>query len=722
MSGPGPRDADGAPSDSAGPPEERRPWGEEEGESTSPTLERGQFRRGHLPGNRYVRILRPREFRVQAPGHLVATERVLRPRGLFGQWVEAVRHALLGARLRSELEAQERLGKFTGLAVFASNNVSSSAYATEEVMRVLVLAGVGALALTLPITLAIIVVLAIIVTSYLQVIRAYPGGGGSYVVAKTNLGPIAGLAAAGALLTDYILTVAVSVSAGVAALTSAFPALFDHRVPISVVMVFFIMVVNLRGIRESANAFAAPTYIYIVAIFGLLGVAMWGAATGNMPAYTPPAEWLGAPGAEPLALLLIFRAFASGCVALTGTEAVSNGVPVFRPPEVRNAQIVLLAQGALFGTIFLGVSMVASNLGVLPDPHETETVLSQIARTLVGSASAYYYVIQLSTAVLLILAANTAFNGFPLLASILATDSYLPRPFQFRGDRLAFTFGIVVLALVSAALIVVYEGSVTGLIPLYTVGVFVAFTLSQLGLVRHWWDLREEEPGWLWRAAINGTGALATGAVSVVVTISKFTLGAWMVLVLIPLIAAMMWAIAHHYRNVQDALTAPWRMPTRDRPLPAPRPGPPVVVVPVSRLDRATLRAVAFARSISPDVTAVHITDDPEQGDALKERWDGQIADVPLVIVESPYRALLPPLLAYIEEKDSQDRGRPITVVLSEFVPHHFWEYFLHNQTAFRLKLRLFFRPNTIVVDVPYHLDTAGEGEDSSAEAPSAQR
>jgi hypothetical protein len=397
--------------------------------------------------------------------------------------------------------------------------------------------------------------------------------------------------------------------------------------------------------------------------------------------------------------LLILRAFASGSVALTGTEAVSNGVPAFKPPEVRNAQIVLVAMGALFAAIFLGISVIAGQLQILPDPNETETVVSQLARALLGGSSAFYYLVQLSTAVILVLAANTAFNGFPRLASILARDSYLPRQFQFRGDRLAFTVGILVLAAVSAGLIVAYQGSVTGLIPLYTVGVFLAFTLSQAGLVRHWWQLRDEEPGWRARAAVNGLGATATGVVTVVVAISKFALGAWMVLVLIPLLILMMWAIERHYRHVRDALTLEWP----DEPLP-PR-EPPRVLVPMSRLDRSTLQALGFARSISPDVTAVHVTDDAEDAEQFKRRWEQWGREVPLVILESPYRALLAPLLTYIDALDRQDARGPITVVLPEFVPRHVWEWFLHNQSALRLKLHLFFRPHTVVVDVPYHLD-----------------
>ncbi len=666
----------------------------------SPDLEQRELVTGRRPGTRYVRIVRPfaHEFRRRAPGELVATERVLAPRSTLGKVFEAVRRVLLGRRLATEMELSERVGKLKGLAILASDNVSSSAYATEEIMRVLVTAGVAALALTVPISAAIAALVVIVVLSYLQVIRAYPAGGGSYHVAYENLGTLAGLTAAAALLMDYILTVAVSTAAGVAAITSAFPELFRYRVGLTVFLIGFITVINLRGVRESGSIFAAPTYLYVLGLFGLFGVGLWRLATGDVPVYTPPPEWLEAYHPEPLTLLLVLRAFSSGAVALTGIEAVSNSVQIFKPPEVRNAQLVLISMGSLFITIFLGISLFSAYLGVIPDPHEVQTVLSQIARSLVGESPFYYY-LQFATAVILILAANTAFNGFPRLASILARDRFLPTQFQYRGDRLAYSTGVVVLAVVSSLLVAAYQASVTGLIPLYTVGVFLAFTLSQLGLVRRWYRLRDEEPGWGWRAALNALGALATGTVLVVVGVSKFALGAWMVIVLIPILIGLMWSIHRHYRFVEDLLTLD-RLDVRLRPE-----RPPLVVVPIARLDRQALRALAFARSISPEVVAVHVTDDVREAEGLRRRWEQLGLGIPLEVVHSPYRALIEPLLAYIDALDKLDPGRPITVVLSEYVPKHFWELFLHNQTALRLRLRLFFRPNTIVIDVPYHLE-----------------
>lgn len=677
-----------------------RPGPDAEGQVQSDDLRELRPVRGGRPGDRYVKVVEPyaAEFRRRAPGHLVASERVLEPEGGIGRVADLLRRLVIGRRIATEKEAGERIGPVKGLAIFASDNISSSAYATEEIMRVVVVAGAAALAATLPLTFAIVAVLLIVVTSYQQTIRAYPSGGGSYVVASDNLGVGAGLMAAGALLTDYVLTVAVSVAAGVAALTSIFPALYEPRVLVGVAFIALLWIGNLRGLQESANIFAVPTYIYLVTIFGLIAYGGWLVVTGGLPPYSAPPEWSETAGLGGLGLLLVLRAFAAGSVALTGTEAVSNGVQAFRPPEARNAGLVLVLMGGLFATIFIGISFLASQLGVIPDPSEQETVISQIARTLFGGGTPFHYLIQLSTAFLLILAANTAFAGFPRLASILGKDRFLPRQFQYRGDRLAHSFGIMVLAVVAAGLLFGFGGSVTNLIPLYTVGVFIAFTLSQSGMVVHWWRLRREVRGWRWRAALNGVGAVATGVVALIVGVAKFALGAWTVLLLIPLLIGLMWAIGRHYRSVEVALAVDLTSGALPRRV-APR-----VLVPVSRLDRATVNALAFATSISADVTAVHVSNDPEDLASIKEDWEQWGGPVNLVILESPYRSLMGPLMAYIDATDRADPSHPTTVLLPEFVPSHFWEYPLHNQTALRLKLRLFFRRNTVVVDVPYHL------------------
>ncbi|MDE3193806.1 MAG: APC family permease [Chloroflexota bacterium] len=673
----------------------------------APDLLTRHVERGGRPGDRYVRIVRPREFRRRGPGYVVASEEVLAPDTPAERVADTVRRLLFGARIASEREIHERVGVIKGLAVFASDNISSSAYATEEIMRVLVLAGVGALTLTMPITLVICGVLAIVVASYQQTLRAYPNGGGSYIVASDNLGPFAGLVAAGALMTDYVLTVSVSIAAGDEALTSIFPQLYPYRVALGIGFVLLLMIGNLRGIRESGTIFALPTYAYLVAIFGMLAFGLFRMATGTLPAYSAPPEWRAAHGAEALGILLILRAFASGSVALTGVEAVSNGIPAFRPPEWKNARVVLVLMGASFGLIFLGMSLLAGRLGIVPDPTEEHTVVSILTAALVGDGTPYHYFVQISTALILVLAANTAFADFPRLSSILARDGFMPHQFTYRGDRLAFSTGIFVLSLLAAGLIVAFQGSVTALIPLYTVGVFVAFTLSQSGMVRHWWKLRAWERGWWWRASFNGLGAIATAVVAVVVGVAKFAFGAWMVLVLIPVLIAIMWGIGSHYRRVRDALT----LERPDPPLPTIRPR---VVVPVNRLDRSALRALALARAIGTDVLAVHVSETHEEGQRMQQRWERWGGPVPLAVVESPFRVLIQPLLAYLDALDEQEPGRTTVVVLPEFVPRHFWENFLHNQAALRLKFRLFFRRNTVVCDVPFHLDEA-YGEASEA-------
>lgn len=656
--------------------------------------------RGGSPGNQYVRITRHPDFRRVRSGYLVPREGVGEPETGFGKASAAVQRFLFGRPIASAEEASERVSKFTGLALFASDNISSSAYATEEIMRVLVLAGVGALTLTMPLTLGICVVLAIVAISYREVIRAYPDGGGSYVVANDNLGPLAGLTAGAALLTDYILTVAVSTAAGIAALTSAFPELFPYRVVVMVAVVGVITMINLRGVRESGRAFAIPTYLYVVGILGLLGYGLFRFATGTLPAYVAPPEWLEIEhgATEALGLFLLLRAFASGSVALTGTEAVSNGVPAFRPPEVRNAQTVLITMASLFAVIFVALSFLAGQLGIVPDPTETTTVVGQLGRTLVGE-SPFFYFLQFSTALILLLATNTSFNGFPRLTSIMARDRFLPRIFQFRGDRLAYTSGIVVLAVVACLLIVAYNGSVTSLIPLYTVGVFIAFTCSQAGLTRRWFLRRNEERGARFRMLINGLGTLTTGFVAIEVAFSKFLLGAWLVLVLIPLMIAVMWAIRKHYTALDAALRPETPLdPAQIRPR---------YVIPIAKLNIPATQAIAFARATAGEgaVTAIHITDDPVAAERMREEWNrGQYGDAELVIIESPFRSLSRPFLAYIDALRDAYPSDQIIVVLPEFVHANWWEHLLHNQTALRLKASLLFEPGVIVTSIPYHL------------------
>ena len=568
-------------------------------------------------------------------------------------------------------------------------------------MRVLVVAGVGAFSLVMPLTVVICVVLAIVATSYRQTIKAYPNGASSYIVASDNLGPPAGLVAAGALLIDYTLTVAVSVSAGVAAITSIVPALYLYRVELAVAIVVLLTLGNLRGVRESGTIFMAPTYLYIVVILGLISFGLVGIATGIVPPYTPPPDWVAAEagnGLGAVGILLVLRAFSSGAVALTGVEAVSDGVPAFKPPEWRNARTTLTWAAILFAVLFIGISLLVSALGILPDPSEEQTVLSILARHVTGDGP-YLILVQVSTALLLTLAANTSFADFPRLSSFLARDGFMPRQFGFRGDRLAFSTGIVALALVAIVLLIAFDASVSALIPLYTLGVFVAFTLSQSGMVRRWWHRREA--GWRRGLLINGLGAATTGVIVLIVAASKFLAGAWLVMIMIPLLVALMWAIHVHYRRLERAI-AP-----RSTLLAARTARPPLVIVPVARLDQPSIEALTFARSIAPDALAVHITNDAASASTLRDQWATLGAGAELVIVESPYRALIGPLLRYLDALQRQDPDRRLLVVLSEVVPRHWWDNFLHNQTALRLKLRLFFRPNTIVADVPYHAPEA---------------
>ena len=666
--------------------------------------------RGRKIGDRRLRVARAHEpfFRYVAEGSLVAKPAASAPRTRSGRVVGRLRSALFGRPLSIYEEARERLGVIPGLSIFASDNISSSAYATEEIMRVLALAGAATLSLTMPITIVIVVVLAIVVTSYRQTIAAYPNGGGSYIVASDNLGTLPGLTAAAALLTDYVLTVAVSVAAGVAALTSIVPELFEARVGLSVGITIAIALINLRGVRESGLVFSVPTYVYLVSILGLLAFGLWRYATGTMPEYHAPDAWLANSVVEPLGILLLLRAFASGSVALTGVEAVSNGVPAFRPPEARNAARVIVFMGLFFGVIFLGMSFLVGQLGILPDPTEQETVLSQLTRTFVGAGTPFHLLVQGSTAILLILAANTAFADFPRLSSILARDSFLPRMFQFRGDRLAFNGGIIVLAAVAVGLIVAFGGSVTALIPLYTVGVFIAFTLSQSGMVRKWWRSRHDDSGWVRRALINGVGAVTTGIVAIEVAVSKFALGAWVVLVLIPILIGVMLFIRRQYRSTARQLEV------RDDIVMGDLQRDERVIIPVAGMNRAVVQAINVGRSIAQNVVAVLVSDEPAAAEAVRRRWHRQIPKVPLVVVESPYRALVGPVLAYLDVIDNEwpaGRATPITfVVVPEFVARHWWEQILYNQSARRLRKALLGRPHTVVVNVPYRREDAAPG------------
>lgn len=687
----------------------RRPKDAEE-RRVDPLLEVREKRRGKRPGDSYVRIVRPfeDEFERSDEGTLIASEKTVLERTGWTSTLRRVRTFLIGRPISSEREEHERLTKLKAMAVFSSDNISSSAYGPEEIMRVLALTGTVALSLTVPLAGLIIVMLAIVSLSYRQTIKAYPHGASSYIVAGDNLGDYAGILAASALLIGYVVTVAVSVSAGVAAMTSIIPELFDYRVVISVTAVAILMLGNLRGIRESGTIFMAPTYLYIAVMLGIValgfGRMFFG---GGLPQYPVPGEWTEQwdTAGVALGLFLILRAFSQGAVALTGVEAISDGVPAFKPPEWKNARTTLTWAAAIFGVMFLGIAVLSTASGIVPDPDEQQTVLSMLVRNIAGSGW-ILVLAQVATALILVLAANTSFADFPRLSSFLARDGFLPRQFAFRGERLAFTTGIVALSSLAAALLIVFQASVSGLIPLYTLGVFIAFTLSQGGMLVRWY--RRREPGWRSGLVINGLGALTTFVVMLVVGSSNFFAGAWLVVLLVPMMMALLSAIRHHYRSLEHQLELD-RIPEGRETA-----AEPLVIVPLARLDRTARQAIAFANSISDHATAVHITNDPDSAAEMRARWPDWAGKTELVVVESPYRALVGPLLRYLDALQAQDPDRPVVVVLSEVVPRHWWENLLHNQTALRLKLRLFSRPNTIVADVPYHIKKRRPGGPSA--------
>lgn len=609
-----------------------------------------------------------------------------------------VRVTLFGRPLSTHDEMQERLPKAKALAIFSSDPISSSAYATEEILRVLVLAGSGALLLSLPIAAAIALLLAVVSTSYRQIGYAYPSGGGAYAVARANLPALTALVAAGALLVDYVMTVAVSTASAVEQIISAVPGLADERIVIGAGAIALITLGNLRGLRESGNIFAVPTYLFVgSALFmialGVVRIVILGQAS------PPPAPLPGAPSPpQAVGLLLVIRAFSSGSVALTGTEAIANGVPAFKPPEPKNAAATLTAVAILLAILFIGITFVANGYGVVAiDEPAPKTVISQVAARTYGDASPFFYLFQSFTALILFLAANTSYNAFPRLAAILARDGYLPRQLSFRGDRLAFTSGILILSAVAIALLVIFGGNTTALIPLYSVGVFVAFTISQGGMVRHWH--RERSRGWRRRLAINGSGCALTAMVAIVVIVAKAPTSL-LVAVVIPLLVAIMLFIHREYQASTEQLAI-----RPDVVIPPPH-REERAVVPVSGISRAVVQAVNVGRSIAPDVRAVLISDDADEAANVRERWGRQMPDVPLVIVESPYRALVGPLLAYLDVLDlalPPDKETPVTfVVIPEYVARSWWERMLYNQSAKRLRSALLGRRHTVVVNVPY--------------------
>ncbi len=660
-------------------------------------VETSEIVRGNKPGNRFARRVRAgdRRFeRGEEEGTFRATDRATAPRTGAARFWLRIRRVTVGSPISSEHSEEQRLPKSKALAVFSSDALSSSAYATDEILLVLVAASAaGALSYSIPIALAVGVLLAVVTFSYRQTIRAYPSGGGAYIVARDNFGDVAGLTAAAGLSVGYILTVAVSIAAGVVAVVSAFPELQDARVAIAIVAVALITLLNLRGIRESGTIFAIPTYGFILA-FGALIVA------GFIRLLLDPGLTADEPSGIHVATttaplwFVVLRAFSSGSAALTGVEAISNGIPAFKKPEPQNAATTLMMMAVILAALFIGITILAAMLDVR---HSGEiSAPAQIAKTVFGE-SIIFYLIQAFTALILFLAANTAYADFPRLSSILARDKFLPHQFLFRGDRLAFSNGIIVLGIASAILLVIFEADVNRLIPLYAFGVFLSFTLSQGGMVKHW--LRIKGPGWHQSIVINFIGAATTGVVAIIVGGTKFMDGAWIAMVSIVVLGLILWSIYQHYQGVERKLQVPRGSILETKPHHRQ-----AVIVPVDEINLATLRTVEYARTVSPNVTALHITDNLELGQELRAEWESAVLDVPLILIDSPYRSFVAPVLSYVDALDRADPGQYVTVVLPEFRTEWPWQRWLHNQSARRLKNALSERPNTVIIEVPYHL------------------
>jgi amino acid transporter len=601
-----------------------------------------------------------------------------------------LKRLLVGKPIPSHLAHHERLSRVTGLAVLSSDALSSVAYATDFIVATLIVAGAQALGYAIPISIVIASLLAIVAFSYRQTIHAYPTGGGAYIVAKENISPMAGLIAAASLLVDYTLTVSVSISAGVLAITSAAPRLDAYRVELCLGFLAILMLGNLRGIRESGRIFAVPTYFFVVSILTLIAVGLYRYTTHTLVPVDAPLPRVA--GTAAVTTLLLLTAFANGCTAMTGVEAVSNGVPAFRPPESKNAAATLVTMAVLAIAMFLGITFLAHAYRVMPS--SSESGVSQLARAIFGGHTILYYLVQAATTLILVLAANTAYADFPRLASIVSRDRYLPRQFMNQGDRLAFSNGIIVLSVFAAVLIIAFRGDTQALLPLYMIGVFVSFTLSQAGMVIHW--RHTKEPGWKTSAFINGFGAVVTGIVLVIVAVTKTLEGAWIVLLLIPIIVMVFKATRRHYDHVASQLTLRGYTPQRRVHN--------TVLMPIGGIQRAVVEALRYAETLSDDVRAVYVDVDSAATEQLRRDWQTWGGKVRLIVLASPYRSMMEPLLEYIEQVENERRDDYVTVILPEFVPARWWQHLLHNQRALLIKGALLFRPNTVVTSVPFHL------------------
>lgn len=690
------------------PESEEQPYGASApARKINPDLTISEVRHGARPGDVYIRRRQTHShiFRKVGPGHFVATAASDVPTSAFERAYRAFKKILVGRPLETAEEIHQRLNKVKALAVFGSDAISSSAYATEAALIVLVAAGNHALGITFYTSIAIALMLSIIAFSYRQTLHAYPQGGGSYRVSRENLGTVPGLIAASAIMIDYVLTVAVSIVAGSAAVISALiasgygneiklldatlPHLFNLNVLLSLFFIGLITLGNLRGIRESGTIFAIPTYLFIFSLSAMLVIGLFKAFTGTLHPIEPPPIL---PVAEPLGLWLILRAFSAGAVAMSGTEAIADGVPAFQPPESKNAATTLTVMATLLGTFFLGISFLATQMGLVPSD---QTIISQVARAVFGTTLPYY-IFQIATTGILVIAANTAFADFPRLASILARDNFVPHQFLFRGDRLAFSTGIFALGGIAALLIIAFEGHVDSLIHLYAVGVFLAFTLSNAGMVARWRKLRGAH--WQTSFIINGIGAILSAITLLIVATTKFALGAWIVIVLIPIITAFFLSVHRHYSRVAEQLRiVPDQLPpTRIEQL---------VVVPIDDVNYASLRAMAFARTICSNVVVLHISTNDERTVKVKEKMRAYAADLKLIVVDSPLRAFVRPLLTYVDAVHSQYPDAFVTIVLPEFITARWWESFLHNRTAARLQRAFEKHPNVAVVLIPYLLE-----------------
>jgi amino acid transporter len=624
--------------------------------------------------------------------------------------VKSWRSWLIGRPLATADAPHQTIGKLIGLAVFSSDAMSSVAYGPQELMVALALTGVANLKLAIPIAIGIAILLAILTFSYEQTIHAYSGGGGAYIVARDNLGEIPAQIAGAALLSDYVLTVSVSISSGVAQIVSAFPGLYNYRVAITVALILFVMLVNLRGVKESGATFAIPTYFFLILAFFTVIVGMTRYFTGTLGVVIdPPSLQTGI--VQPLTLFIILRAFANGTASLTGVEAISNGIPAFKEPRSKNAGTTLLWMSGILGALLLGITFLSVKVGTIPS--ESETVISQLTRTIFGGQGILYLAMIIGTTVILVMAANTAFADFPRLGALQAADGFLPRQFTYRGSRLVYSRGIAALAMIASLLVIIFQASVTNLIPLYAIGVFLSFTLSQAGMARRWWKaghlpegteikepgsiLRHEE-NYVHKMVINGIGSLCTLVVTIVFAVTKFKDGAWIVIILIPTLVTIFLMIHRHYRNLASQLSLEKHIPhgriSRMR-----------VIMPVSGMHRGTVAALRYARTLSDDVTAVHISVDEKETEKLEDKWEIWGDGVRLVVLNSPYRLFLEPLLEYIDKIDVTLRGdETITIVVPQFIPKHWWNNFLHTRTAEVLRKVLLQREDIVITEVPYQV------------------